>query len=144
MSAKQPAQDSPVAQRVKQLPTMQETWVRSLDRENLLEKEMATHSSTLAWQIPWMEEPGGLQSMGSQGVGRDWAISLTHTCSNQLRTTSWCLMLPTLFCELCSGLETLLLKKGGWCRGSDTIGRGKSRDHESHFSEACVCLSPGV
>ena len=60
-----------VAQRVKRLPTMQETWVQSPDQENLLEKEMATHSSTLAWKIPWMEEPGGLQSMGSQGVGRD-------------------------------------------------------------------------
>ena len=56
---------------VKNLPAMQETGVQSLGQENLLEKEMATHSSTLAWQIPWMEEPGGLQSMGSQGVGRD-------------------------------------------------------------------------
>ena len=50
---------------------MQETWVRFLGGENLLEKEMATHSSTLAWQIPWMEEPGGLQSMGSLRVGHD-------------------------------------------------------------------------
>ena len=45
---------------------MQETWVQSLDREDPLEKEMATHSSILAWDIPWTEEPGGLQSMGSQ------------------------------------------------------------------------------
>ena len=58
-----------VAQRVKHLPTMRETWVRSLGREDPLEKEMATHSSTLAWKIPWMEEPSGLQSMGSQIVG---------------------------------------------------------------------------
>ena len=49
-----------VAQMVKRLPTMRETWVRSLGREDPLEKEMATHSSTLAWRIPWMEEPGGL------------------------------------------------------------------------------------
>ena len=49
---------------VKCLPTMWETWVRSLGREDPLEKEMATHSSTLAWKIPWMEEPGSLQSMG--------------------------------------------------------------------------------
>jgi len=49
-----------VAQRLKHLPTMQETWVRSLGREDLLEKEMATHSSILAWRIPWMEEPGEL------------------------------------------------------------------------------------
>ena len=51
---------------VKRLPTMWETWVRSLGREDPLEKEMATHSSILAWKIPWTEEPGGLQSMGSQ------------------------------------------------------------------------------
>ena len=56
---------------VKRLPTMWETWVRSLGREDPLEKEMAPHSSILAWRIPWMEEPGGLQSMGSQRVGHD-------------------------------------------------------------------------
>ena len=55
-----------MAQTVKLLPTAQETWVRSLGQEDPLEKEMAAHSSTLAWKIPWMEEPGGLQSMGSQ------------------------------------------------------------------------------
>ena len=60
-----------VAQVVKCLSTMQETWVRSLGRENPLEKEMATHSSTIAWKIPWTEEPGRLQSMGSQRVGHD-------------------------------------------------------------------------
>ena len=60
-----------VAQMVKHLPTMRETWVQSLSREDLLEKEMATHSSILAWRIPWMEEPGRLQSMGSQRVGHD-------------------------------------------------------------------------
>ena len=54
---------------VKCLPTKQETRVQSLGQEDPLEKEMATHSSTLAWRIPWMEEPGGLQSMGSQKVG---------------------------------------------------------------------------
>ena len=56
---------------VKRLPTKRETWVQSLGQEDLLEKEMATHSSMLAWKIPWMEEPGGLQSMGSQRVGHD-------------------------------------------------------------------------
>ena len=60
-----------MAQRLKHLPAMRETWVRSLDQEDPLEKEMATHSSTLAWRIPWAEEPGGLQSMGSQRVGHD-------------------------------------------------------------------------
>ena len=53
-----------VAQTVKRLPTMWESWVQSLDQEDLLEKEMATHSSILAWKIPWMEEPGRLQFMG--------------------------------------------------------------------------------
>ena len=60
-----------VAQRLKRLPGMQETWVRSLGQEDPLEKEMATHSSTLAWRIPWREESGRLQSMGSQRVGHD-------------------------------------------------------------------------
>ena len=60
-----------MAQTVKRLPTMREMWVRSLGREDLLEKEMATHSSTLAWKIPWTEEPGRLPSMGSQRVGHD-------------------------------------------------------------------------
>ena len=57
-----------IAQMVKHLPTMQETQVRSLGREDPLEKEMATHFSILAWRIPWTEEPGRLQSMGSQRV----------------------------------------------------------------------------
>ena len=60
-----------VAQMVKHLPTMWETWVRSLGWEDPLEKEMATHSSTLAWKVPWMEDPGKLQSMGSQRVGHN-------------------------------------------------------------------------
>ena len=65
-----------VAQTVKRLPTMRETWVWSLSWEDLLEKETATHSSTLAWKIPWTEEPGRLQSMGLQRVQHDWATSL--------------------------------------------------------------------
>ena len=60
-----------LAQTVKRLPAMQETQVRSLSQEDPLEKGMATHSSILAWRIPWTEEPGGLQSMGSQRVGHD-------------------------------------------------------------------------
>ena len=56
---------------VKCLPTVQEIRVQSLGREDPLENEMATHSSILAWKISWMEEPGGLQSMGSQRVGHD-------------------------------------------------------------------------
>ena len=60
-----------VAQSVKNLPAVQETWIRSLGWEEPLEKEMATHSSILAWKISWTEGPGGLQSVGSQRLGHD-------------------------------------------------------------------------
>ena len=60
-----------VAQKVKRLPAMQETWVQSLGQEDPLEKEMEIHSSTLAWKIPWTKEPGRLQSMGLQRVRHD-------------------------------------------------------------------------
>ena len=60
-----------VPQTLKDLPTMWETWVQSLGQKDLLEKEMATHSSTLTCKIPWMEKPGRLQSMGLQRVGHD-------------------------------------------------------------------------
>ena len=60
-----------MAQMVKYLPTIREIWVQSLGQEDLLEKEMATHSSILAWEIPWTEEPGRLQFMGSQRAGHD-------------------------------------------------------------------------
>ena len=60
-----------MAQLVKSLPAMREIRVQSLGQEDPLEKEMATHSSILAWRIPWTEEPGGLQFMGSQRVGQD-------------------------------------------------------------------------
>ena len=64
-----------VVQMVKNLPTTQDTWVRSLNWEDPLEKGMATHCSILAWRIPWTEEPAGLQSMGSHRVGHDWATN---------------------------------------------------------------------
>ena len=60
-----------MAQVVKNLPAIQETWVRSLGQEDLLEESMAAHSTILAWRIPWMEEPGSLQSMESQRVRND-------------------------------------------------------------------------
>ena len=65
------ARASLVAQRLKRLPVMRETRVRSLGQEDPLEKEMETHSIILAWRIPWTEEPGGLQSIGSQRVRHD-------------------------------------------------------------------------
>ena len=73
-----------VAQMVKFLPTMRETQVQSLGWEDLLEKEMATYSSILAWKIPWTEEPIRLQSMGSQRVGHDWATSLSLSMRSSL------------------------------------------------------------
>ena len=66
---------SPVAQRVKHLPAVQDAWVQSLGQEDPLEKEMAPHSSTLSWKIPWTEEPARLQSMGLQRVRHNWATS---------------------------------------------------------------------
>ena len=80
-----------VAQMVKNWPAMQETWVRSQGWDNPLEKEMATHSSILAWRIPWTEDPGGLQSMGSQRVRHDWA------------TFTWAIV-PLWFQELVNAL----------------------------------------
>ena len=70
-----------VVQKLKHLPAMWETQVWSLGQEDPLEKEMATPSSILAWRIPWTEEPGRLQSTGSQRVGHDWVTSLTFTFS---------------------------------------------------------------
>ena len=66
---------------VKRLSTMRETWVRPLGQEDPLEKEMAIHSSTIAWKIPWTEKLGRLQSMGSLRVGHDWATSLVTNVS---------------------------------------------------------------
>ena len=103
-----------VAQRLKCLPAMRETWVQSLGWEDPLEKEMATHSSILAWRIPWTEEPGGLQSTGSQRVGHDWALSLHFTFKEkaslpwQMRTTItqgsfvYSILLPCLSVNLCN------------------------------------------
>ena len=82
-----PEELSLVAQTVKSLPAVRETQVRSLAQEDPLEKEMATHSRILAWKIPRTEESGGLQSMGSKGVGRDWATSLHKP--RRLRSIQW-------------------------------------------------------
>ena len=76
-----------VAQTVKSLSAMWETWVRSLGGEDPLEKEMAAHSSTLAWRIPWTEEPGGLWSMGSQRVRHNWATNCVLYFTDGVETT---------------------------------------------------------
>ena len=80
-----------VDQTVKQLPTVWETQVQSLDWEDPLENEMATHSRTLAWKIPWMEDPGRLQSIGLQRVRHNWAIPLffPQLFSNILQGSVW-------------------------------------------------------
>ena len=80
-----PAQASLVAQMVKNLPGMWETWVWSLGREDLLEKGMVTHSNILAWRIPWTEEPGGLQSTGSQRINERYSPSFqsSNKCMSQ-------------------------------------------------------------
>ena len=80
---------------------MRETWVRSLVWEDPLEKEMATHSSILAWKIPWTEEPGGLQSIGLQGVGYDWSnlacirinnnVDIYYVLGTGLRLLAYCI-----------------------------------------------------
>ena len=89
-----------VAQGLKHLPPMQKTRVRSLGWEDPLEKEIVTHSSILAWRIPWTEEPGRLQSTGSQRVGHDWATSPHFKSSGETRclnTWVWVISAPTLW-----------------------------------------------
>ena len=73
------------SQTVKNLPAMQETWVQFLGQEDALEKGMATHSSILAWSIPWTEEPGGLQSTGLQIVRHDWVTNTFFHFSNKYK-----------------------------------------------------------
>ena len=98
----------PMAQHVKSLPAIQktqETRVRFLGGEGLLEEEMATDSSIFAWKIPWIEEPGGLQSKGSQRVGRDWA---TKYCAGYSEIVQ-CEFRWVLFSPLCLTLGGLFL-----------------------------------
>ena len=77
------ARASLVAQMVKNLPAMREAWVQSLGQEDPLEKGMAAHSSILTWRIPWTEEPGGLQSVGSQRVDMTEQLTHTHFCYSE-------------------------------------------------------------
>ena len=82
-----------VAQMVKHLPAIQETWVQSLGREVPLKKEMSTHSSILARRFPWTEEPGRLQSIGSQRVGHDWCDLALAQVSTTGRLSHWAFQL---------------------------------------------------
>ena len=81
---------------VKNLPVRQATRVQSLCWKDLLEKEMATHFSVLAWKIPWTEEPGRLQSMGSQRVGHDWLHFHFHFRENVTKRNKWTIFYPSV------------------------------------------------
>ena len=109
-------QTSLLAQMVKRLSTMRGTWVRSLGREDPLEKEMAIHSGTIAWKVPWTEEPGRLQSMGSQSRTQlsYFTYSLTHF--TYLQTTQSRL---SLF-EVMANVDQELKKRDGEKWGDDT------------------------
>ena len=95
-----------VAQSVKNPHAMLETWVQSLGWEDL-EKGMATHSSILAWRIPWTEEPGGLQFMGSQRVGQDWATNTHRHTKNKHKQE------PCLECPRNRGEASTFVAEGG-------------------------------
>ena len=110
------------AQLVKNLPTTQETWARPLGQEDPLEKEMATHSSILAWRIPWTEEPGGLQSVGVGGIGHDLATELLRF-SRQVSTccivcccsvTESCLTLLCCLCLMLGKLDSISFASRFW------------------------------
>ena len=100
-----------VTQTVKNLPAMKETWVHYLGWENPLEKEVATHSSILAWIIPWTEELGRLQSMGWQRVGHDW---MTNSSSEGLmQAKDWLVLTglpPATWLRILRGVETVTTK----------------------------------
>ena len=100
---------SPVAKMVKSLPTMQETRVWSQGWEDLLEKEMGTHSSILAWKTPWLEEPGKLQFMGSQRVGHDWATSLHLIFTFIFKQYIECFIWDLLWLEICPVIFSISL-----------------------------------
>ena len=107
-----------LARRLKRLPPMRETWVRSLGWEDPLEEEMVTHSSILAWRIPWTEKPSRLQFAGSQRVGHDWVTSLYNyicyitECIAHGHITHWA---PVVF--LCIGLGPSSAKRT-WPHGT--------------------------
>ena len=100
---------SQVAHMVKNLCAMQETWVRSLGWEDPLEEGTATHSSILAWKIPWTEEPCRLQSMGSQRVGHDWATKHS-TAQLAISPTCWTSSIHFTGCQHSHGPENLHMK----------------------------------
>ena len=114
-----------VAQMVKRLSAMQETWVQSLGWEDPLEKAMAAHSSILAWKIPWMAEPGRLPSMGSQRVGHDWLTSLSLSLYTYIICHVRCSKVP--WRKIQQGDRELRLAGGSywlWCCQGRSLCRG--------------------
>ena len=101
-----------VAQGLKRLSPTLETWVRSLGWEDPLEKEMVTHSSILAWRIPWTEKPGRLQSTGSQRVGHDWTTSLTHSLTIWLKVKMYFFFFFNIFLSGSYPWKCLDVRKG--------------------------------
>ena len=96
-----------MAQMVRNLPAMQETWIQSLGWEDPLEKGMATHSSILAWRIPWTEEPGGILSMGLQRIRHDWATNTFTFIYIEVRVQET----PKIYKKGCIDREKKTLKK---------------------------------
>ena len=104
--------DFPCAQTVKNLHVIHETQVQSLAQEDPLEKWMATRSSILAWRIPWIEEPGGLQTMGWQRVGHDWATKHTHIFTITLRYNTLVCLFHCI--DVCTGGHICEEQKQKW------------------------------
>ena len=133
------------------MPTMRETWVQSLGQEDLLEKEMATHSSIVAWKIPWKEEPGGLQSMGSQRVGHDWVTSLFFSLNFCSSKNLICKMKTVAFNFWKNWIAVWLTSRNisahptifsicFFISGDDIKLRWKSKDsYAIGFNAACLC-----
>ena len=132
-----------MAQTVKRLPAMQETWVRFLGQEDPLEKEMAIHSSTLAWKILSLEEPDRLQSMGSQRVAHDWAWA-----KSRIRLTSLHLRMAAMpFLPMDSMTIQILLhrKYPWWCQvAQDQEFWSRARDSDVLGAGVCACSFPSV
>ena len=132
-----PSQSSLVAQMAKNLPMMQETWVQSLDWEDPLEKETATHTSILAWRIPWREESGGLQSMRWQRAGHNWATN-TFTFTWPSVCLIWrdvCLGLLPIF-WLCSLFFFYIEHQEKWYRWTCFQSKNRDTDVENGHLEA--------
>ena len=117
---------------VKNLPAVQETWVQSLGQEDPLEKGMANHPSVLAWEIPWTEEPSGLQSMGSQTVGHDWPTNtFTFQVLSTLITFRWDCMV--------SEVRTFTPDRVLCALGHGDLGRGLA--WPLSWKTPCLCLN---